>query len=74
MKCHYTFDATQLACPLPLAKTKQKIKEMGAGETLLVITKDRSSVLDFNVYTKISGHTLLKTKEENGNYYFYIKK
>ena len=74
MNCH-TFDASSLRCPLPLIKTKQKMRELAPGETLLVITQDKSSLLDFKVYAELCAHELMtKEDKDKGRYYFYLKK
>lgn len=73
---HYDveFDATELACPLPLLHTKKKLATLEKGKILKVLTKDKSSVIDFKAYASVSGHELLNYEEHSGIFCFYLKK
>lgn len=67
-------DACGLSCPLPLLKAKQALNGMEPGMVLEVVCTDAGSVRDFDVFTKQSGHELLKSIEEEGKYYYWLKK
>jgi len=43
---HQTLDASGLACPMPIIKTKKAIDGMAAGEILKMISTDTGSVSD----------------------------
>lgn len=67
-------DTSGLLCPVPLLKTKQRLKALEVGKILRVISTDPSSPLDFKVFTETSGHTLLANYQANNLYYFLIQK
>ena len=69
-----TLDASGLTCPLPLLKAKQALNKLEAGEVLEVVCTDPSSVRDFRVFSEQSGHPLLKSDEDDGNYTYWLKK
>lgn len=67
-------DACGLNCPLPLLKAKQALNGMDSGLVLEVVCTDPGSVKDFEVFSKQSGHEILKSMEEDGKYYYWLKK
>ena len=67
-------DATGLSCPMPLLKAKKALNELGAGECLRVVATDPGSVRDFRVFSEQSGHALLESREEDGRYYYLLRK
>ncbi len=67
-------DLKGLACPLPIVKTAQAIKELTAGDLVEVEATDPGSVPDFAAWTASSGHELVEQKEEGGVYTFLIRK
>jgi len=73
---HYDkeFDASGLACPMPIVKTKKSLADMASGQVLRVIATDPGSVSDMQAFTEQTGHTLLSSTTENKKYVFLIKK
>ncbi|MET3683806.1 TusA-related sulfurtransferase [Alkalibacillus flavidus] len=67
-------DATGLACPMPIVKTKKAIEDVNTGEILEVQATDAGAKSDLTAWTKSSGHELVDSKEDNGVYTFYVKK
>ena len=63
-----------LNCPLPVLKTKKKIKEMSSGEILKMTSTDPGSVNDVTFWSKINKNYLLSHAEDGGVYTFYIQK
>ncbi|MET3683805.1 TusA-related sulfurtransferase [Alkalibacillus flavidus] len=74
MEIAKTLDATGLACPMPIVKTKKAIEDVNTGEILEVQATDAGAKSDLTAWTKSSGHELVDSKEENGVYTFYVKK
>ncbi|HSB23650.1 MAG: sulfurtransferase TusA family protein [Ideonella sp.] len=68
------FDASGLACPMPIVKTKKSLADMASGQVLRVIATDPGSVSDMQAFTEQTGHTLLSSTTENKKYVFLIKK
>ena len=67
-------DASGLTCPLPLLKAKQALNAMTSGLVLEVTCTDPSSVRDFEVFSKQSGNTLLKSEQADGQYSYWLRK
>ncbi|WP_228344560.1 sulfurtransferase TusA family protein [Venatoribacter cucullus] len=67
-------DASGLACPMPLLKTKLALRELSVGQVLLVTATDSGSWRDIRKYADMSGHELLAADEVNGRYQFLIRK
>jgi tRNA 2-thiouridine synthesizing protein A len=74
MKFDKEFDASGLACPLPIVKTKKALADMGAGQVLRVIATDPGSVCDMAAFAEQTGHALLSSGEEAGKYVFFLRK
>ena len=68
------FDASGLACPLPIVKTKKSLADMASGQVLKVIATDPGSVADIAAFAETTGHALLQTGSENSKHVFYIRK
>jgi tRNA 2-thiouridine synthesizing protein A len=68
------FDASGLACPLPIVKTKKALADMAPGQVLRVIATDPGSVCDMAAFAEQTGHGLLQSGEEGGKYVFLLKK
>jgi len=68
------FDASGLACPLPIVKTKKSLNDMASGQVLRVISTDPGSVCDMEAFAEQTGNALLSSSEEGGKYVFFVKK
>ena len=69
-----TLDAKGLSCPLPVVKARLEMDKLGVGDVLQVLATDPGSVADFENWTKMSGHELLDSKQDEGVYSYLIKK
>ena len=67
-------DASGLTCPRPLLKAKQALNGMHAGALLRVIATDPGSVRDFEVFSAQSGNPLLESRQEDGSYFYLLRK
>jgi tRNA 2-thiouridine synthesizing protein A len=68
------FDASGLACPLPIVKTKKSLNDMTPGQVLRVVSTDPGSVCDMAAFAEQTGNALLESGEEGGKYVFFLKK
>lgn len=70
-----TLDARNLACPLPILKTKRAIDRLTPGETLEVLTTDPGSPDDFVAFAQSTGHTLLQnSRDDSGVFRFLLRR
>ena len=68
------YDASGLACPLPIVKTKKALADMATGTVLKVVATDPGSVCDMAAFAEQTGHALLHSGSEGGKYVFFLKK
>ena len=67
-------DARGLNCPLPILRTKKSMNGMAAGDVLKVVATDPGSVKDMEAYAKQTGHEIVDSNDDDGEFTFYIKK
>ena len=60
MEFNKEFDASGLACPLPIVKTKKALADMTSGQVLRVISTDPGSVCDMAAFAEQTGNALLE--------------
>jgi tRNA 2-thiouridine synthesizing protein A len=68
------YDASGLACPLPIVKTKKALNDMITGQVLRVLATDPGSVCDMAAFAEQTGNALLEQGSENNKFVFYLKK
>ena len=61
-----TFDATGLACPMPIVKLTKQVKSMAAGDTVTVLADDPGFDPDVRAWVEARGHELASFTEEDG--------
>lgn len=74
IKSDFSIDCVGLACPMPIFKTSNKIKEMQPGQVLEVLSDDDGIVKDMPAWCKMTGHEFIRIASENGEYKAYVKK
>ncbi len=67
-------DACGLNCPLPILRAKKTLGKMSSGEVLQIVATDPGSVRDFEAFAKQTGNSLLDSREEDGRFFFLMKK
>lgn len=67
-------DCLGLACPMPILKTREAVKQLASGQILEMISDDPASEADMRSWSSKTGHQLL-TSERNGPVFrFLIRK
>lgn len=67
-----TLDASGLACPMPIVKTRQAMNDLASGDVLEVISTDRGSCTDIPAWTESTGHVLKEQREEEGDRFVFL--
>lgn len=67
-------DASGLACPMPIVKTKKALSAMAAGQVLRVASTDPGSVPDMAAFAEQTGHALLSSSREGERFVFFLRK
>jgi len=70
----HELDVRGLACPLPVLKAKKRLKELAAGDLLVVQATDPSAVKDFEAFCELTGHELVASRAGDGVFVFEIRK
>lgn len=74
IKVDRVVDATGLACPMPIVRTKKAINELNPGQVLELQATDKGSVADIQAWAKSTGHQFLGTQLEGDVYRHYVRK
>ena len=74
MKADNTLDCVGLYCPMPIANTAKKLKELEVGQVLEVLADDEGIKEDMPAWCRTTGNELLGIEEEAGQYKVYVKK
>ena len=74
MQATQSLDARGLNCPLPILRTKKALTSMGTGDTLAILSTDPGSVKDMQAFCKQTGHELVATRSNQGEFEFFIRK
>ncbi|MHA1983989.1 MAG: sulfurtransferase TusA family protein [Candidatus Hodarchaeales archaeon] len=70
-----TLDAKNMACPMPVLKTKKIMKGMDVGQVLEIIATDPGSMKDMASYCRTTGQELISSEERSDKTFrFLIKK
>jgi tRNA 2-thiouridine synthesizing protein A len=62
---HYTLDARNSLCPLPVIKTQNKVAELQAGDVLEVTCTDPGALSDIPAWCRINGHLVMRAEEND---------
>jgi len=74
MNSDATLDCIGLYCPLPIADTANKIKQMKKGQVLELLADDVGIKEDMTAWCNVTGNELLGIEEEEGQYKVYVRK
>ena len=69
-----TLDASGLACPMPVVRTRQAMNQLEPGQVLEVISTDRGSLSDMPAWAESTGNRLIEQRDEGGRFVFLIEK
>lgn len=74
LKPDEVLDCVNLACPMPIFKTANKIKEMQSGQVLEVQADDDGIEKDMPAWCRMTGNEYLGMIKENGEYRVFVRK
>ena len=67
-------DCVGLACPMPIFKASNKIKEMKPGEVLEVQSDDDGIEKDMPAWCDLTGNEYIGQVKEGGEYRVFVRK
>jgi tRNA 2-thiouridine synthesizing protein A len=69
-----TLDARGLNCPLPILRTRKALAALEHGDLLEMLATDPGSLKDIESFCQQTGHRLLETRSDAGEFRFLIRK
>ncbi len=69
-----TLDARGLKCPIPVLRARKALKAVAAGGELEVLATDPGAVKDFEAFCRATGHSLVESGKDCGEYRFVLRK
>ena len=74
MEADATLDCVGLYCPMPIAHTAKKLKELEVGQVLEVLADDEGIKEDMPAWCRTTGNELLGIEEGPEGYKAYVRK
>ena len=68
------YDLKGLNCPLPVLKTRKRLRGMRRGERLWIETTDPLAAIDIPAFCSQEGHGLVETQTVAGGHRFLIER
>ena len=65
-------DACGLLCPLPVLKTRKRLRDVAVGEALCVLADDPAALVDIPHFCVEQGHTLAQEPTQEGNILSFV--
>lgn len=66
-------DARGLRCPLPVLRARKAMRGVPPGGLLRVLATDPGAPADFAAFCEVTGHSLERSGETNGEFAFLIR-
>ena len=70
----HSLDARGMNCPLPILRTKKTLSALSPGDTLSITSTDPGSVKDMQAFCNQTGHVLVSSNANQGEFVFLIRK
>jgi tRNA 2-thiouridine synthesizing protein A len=67
-------DTRGLNCPLPVLRARKAMQRLPPGSLLRVLATDPGTVRDFRAFCQATGHELIESLEQDGEFRFVIRK
>jgi tRNA 2-thiouridine synthesizing protein A len=68
------YDLRGLNCPLPVLKTRRRLRDMAPGERLWIETTDPLAAVDIPNFCREDGHGLVETAPADHGHRFLIER
>ena len=67
-------DTRGLSCPLPVLRARKAMQQLAPGALLRVLATDPGTVKDFKAFCRASGHELVESRPQQGEFHFLLRK
>ncbi len=71
---HHLYDALGLRCPEPVMMLRLKMRQIGDGETVLIIADDPATTRDIPKFCAFMEHRLLASRTDHLPYLYLLAK
>lgn len=69
-----SLDLKGFACPIPIVRTAQAMKQLAPGDVIEVLATDAGSVKDFAAWSRTTGNPIVEQSQDGGVYRFLLMK
>ncbi|MCW8908777.1 MAG: sulfurtransferase TusA family protein [Sedimenticola sp.] len=66
-------DARRLLCPMPVIRVQDRVKGLPPGSQVEAICTDPGALNDIPAWARISGHKVMETRTEDGEYIIVVE-
>ena len=73
MQATHQLNVLGYLCPIPVAEAKKALRELTSGHILEIIADDPETQHDLPLLIDRTGHELIETREEAGEFFFLVK-
>lgn len=74
MQADATLDCLGYYCPLPIAQTAKRLKELKPGQVLEILADDEGIKEDMPNWCRATGNECLSVEENAGQFKVYVRK
>ncbi len=74
VKVKKTLDARNMACPMPVLKSRKAIKKLKIDQVLEILTTDPGSMSDIPAWAHVTGQELLVSEERGPKEFRFLVK
>ena len=67
-------DTRGLNCPLPVLRARMAMQQLASGSLVRILASDPGTVKDFKAFCRATGHELLESQEQEGEFHFVLRK
>jgi TusA-related sulfurtransferase len=71
-EAHQTLDARNMACPMPVLKSKKALKSLEVNQVLEILATDPGSMADIPAWTRTTGQELISAEERGPKDYRFL--
>ena len=67
-------DTRGLNCPLPVLRARKAMQQLASGSLVRILATDPGTVKDLKAFCRATGHELVESLEQDGEFRFVIRK
>nr|WP_281004567.1 sulfurtransferase TusA family protein [Notoacmeibacter ruber] len=68
------YDLRGLSCPMPVLKTRRRLRDVPRGHRLTILTSDPLAVIDIPAFCREDGHELIAAEPVDSGHRFIVER